>query len=98
MRLLFSELKAAGYEAVFQYEGITVMLGSVTIAIGFVDDAFTAYLQQNLPEGPVYTSTDGLTRAEVMALCLRHKAQLAVPALVETLLDNATSTDVTIRA
>jgi hypothetical protein len=41
MRQLFSQVKAAGHEAVFQYGGITVMLGSVTIALGPDGEAFT---------------------------------------------------------
>jgi hypothetical protein len=99
MRQLFAEIKATGYEAVFQYGGITVMLGSVTISIGLVDGGFTTYVQQDLPEGPVFTSTEDLSRDEVLALCLRHKAQLTVPKLVESLLPQAStaSADVTIR-
>ena len=77
MRQLFAEIKATGYEAVFQYGGITVTLGSVTIAIGLVDGAFTAYVQQDLPEGPVYTNTEGLTYADCMALCSQHASTAA---------------------
>jgi hypothetical protein len=80
MRQLFSQIKAAGYESVFQYGGITVMLGSVTIALGPDGEAFTAYVQQDLEEGPVFTSVEGLTLESALQLCSRYASTATVAA------------------
>jgi hypothetical protein len=80
MRQLFSQIKAAGYEAVFQYGGITVMLGSVTIALGPDGEAFTAYVQQDLAEGPVFSNIEGLTLDSALQLCSQYASTASVAA------------------
>ncbi len=82
MRQLFSELQAAGYEATFQYEGITVMFGLITIVFGNDDEAglFTSYLQQDLPSGSAFTSDEGLTKDAALELCRRYASTASVAA------------------
>jgi hypothetical protein len=80
MRQMLSKIKDAGHEAVFQYAGITVMLGGVTIAIGQDGDLFTAYVQQDMPEGPVHSSEDDMTEAAVLQLCSRYASTASVAA------------------
>jgi hypothetical protein len=80
MRQLFSEIKAAGYEATFQYEGITVIGTTGTIVFGQDGDGFSAYVQQNLPAGPVFTSPEVLTNAAALELCSRYASTASVAA------------------
>jgi hypothetical protein len=80
MRQLFSEIKTAGHSAVFQQGGITVSLGATTIVFGDDGDHFTSYVQQTLPEGPAYSSEDGLTMAAALQLCSRYASTASVAA------------------
>ena len=80
MRQLFSEIKAAGYEATFQYEGITILWATGTIAFGQDGEGFSAYVQQNLPDGPVFNSFEALTKTAVLELCSRYSAAASIAA------------------
>ncbi len=75
MRELFSEIKAAGYKCTMRDGGLIIDMGETTIAVGLDESGFNAYIQIDSDSGPQYSTTEGLSKNAVIALCRQHNNQ-----------------------
>jgi hypothetical protein len=69
IRELATELKTSGYSPIVANGGITVAIGGGTAVLGADEEGYTAYIQKDLPDGPVFESQEGLSLSAVLQLC-----------------------------
>jgi hypothetical protein len=69
LRELLPDLKSAGFNVVSLSGGLVVSTAAASVTIGHEASGFTTYVQTGTNEDPVYSGEDGLTKAQVIAVC-----------------------------
>jgi hypothetical protein len=78
MRELFFQLKKSGFSGTFRDGGIVIDLPKVSICLGADGDHFMSYVQEDFEYGPVFTASEGLTKAEAIELCQSYVKPVAI--------------------
>lgn len=77
LRELLAELKASGHSVISQAGGLVLTSGTASVTIGHDESGFSTYVQTGTETEPKYDAQDGLTKAEVLALCQQNSAVAA---------------------